>query len=143
MNDRPGSGARGAVPSDRAAGPAPRSLLPGLIALLAACSSGPGPGPEHHVPVATVAVSPRSLVVRVGQTAQLTAVPLDAHGTPLAGRTLTWTSSDSSVATVTAGRVAGLAPGPATITATSEGRSAATAVTPAAARGGTPAPTPR
>src|SRR2546428_3169609 len=49
------------------------------LTLIAACSSspGPGPGPEHPVAVAAVAVSPRSLVVRVGQTAQLTALPLD------------------------------------------------------------------
>src|SRR6266704_79174 len=77
------------------------------LALLAACSSGPGP--EHPVPVAAVAVSPKSLVVRVGQTAQLTALPLDAHGTPLAGRAVTWATTNSSVATVTAGSVA--APG--------------------------------
>src|ERR1043166_6859086 len=138
----PGAGSGGRDRPIERRGPPPPPLPPGLIALLAGCSSGPGPGPEHHVPVATVAVSPRSLVVRVGQTAQLTAVPLDAHGTPLAGRTLTWTSSDSSVATVTAGRVAGLAPGPATITATSEGRSGATAVTVAAPGAATPAPPP-
>src|SRR2546430_12623510 len=87
---------------------------------VAACSSGPGA--EHATPVAAVAVSPRSLVVRVGQTAQLTAVPLDAHGTPLAGRAVTWATSDSSVASVTTGRVMGRAAGRATITATSEGR---------------------
>src|SRR5438552_2125275 len=109
------------------------------LALVAACSSGPGA--EHPTPVAAVAVSPRSVVVLVGQTTQLTAVPLDAHGTPLAGRAVTWASSDSSVASVTTGRVAGLAPGRATITATSEGRTGAAGVVVAAPGATQPDPT--
>src|SRR6266480_1328040 len=121
------------------AAPLRRRLLGTLLMTVAACSSGPSA--EHATPVAAVAVSPKSLVVRVGQTAQLTAVPLDAHGTPLAGRAVTWATSDSSVATVTAGRVAGVAPGPATITARSEGRTGATAVTVAAPGATQPDPT--
>src|SRR2546430_5858153 len=121
------------------AAPLRRRLLGTLLMTVAACSSGPGA--EHATPVAAVAVSPRSLVVRVGQTAQLTALPLDAHGTPLAGRAVTWATSDSRVATVTAGRVVGVAPGPATITARSEGQTGATAVTVAAPGAGAPDPT--
>src|SRR5256884_8874301 len=101
------------------AAPLRRRLLRSLLMTVAACSSGPGA--DHATPVAAVVVSPKSLVVRVGQTAQLTAVPLDAHGTPLAGRAVTWATSDSSVASVTTGRVVGRAAGRATITATSEG----------------------
>src|SRR5689334_20050842 len=139
MNDRPGSRERGAVPSHRAAGPAPRSLLPGLIGLLAACSSAPVAG--HPVGVATVAVSPLSIVLRVGQTQPLP-VPLDAHGTPLAGRALAWSSGDSGVARVTStGRVEGRVAGRTTLTATSEGRAGATAVTIAAPGAGAPDPT--
>lgn len=111
-----------------------------VLALLAACSSGPAA--EHATPVASVALSPRSVIVRVGQTAQLTAVPLDAHGAPLAGRGVAWATSDSTVATVTTGRVAGLTVGRATISATSEGQSGATGVTVAApAPAGAPDPT--
>src|SRR6266480_1037146 len=121
------------------AAPLRRRLLGTLLMTVAACSSGPSA--EHATPVAAVAVSPKSLVVRVGQTAQLTALPLDAHGTPLAGRAVTWATTNSSVATVTAGRVAGVAPGPATITARSEGRTGATAVTVAAPGAGAPDPT--
>ena len=87
---------------------------------VAACSSEPST--EHHVAVASVAVTPTSVVLLVGQAAQLIAVPLDAHGARLA-RPVGWASDDSGVATVTSmGLVAGLAAGRATITATSEGR---------------------
>jgi len=87
---------------------------------VAACSSEPST--EHHVAVASVAVTPTSVVLLVGHAAQLIAVPLDAHGARLA-RPVGWASDDSGVATVTSmGLVAGLAAGRATITATSEGR---------------------
>jgi uncharacterized protein YjdB len=80
-------------------------------------------------PVASVTVSPPSATVEVGQTAQLTATPKDASGTPLTGRVVTWSSSDSGVARVSAtGLVTGRAAGSATITATSEGKTGTSAV---------------
>src|SRR6266487_3105206 len=82
------------------------------------------------VPVATVTVSPASASVPAGQTAQLTATPKDASGNPLTGRTITWASSNTSVATVSSsGVVRGVAAGSATITATSEGKSGSSAIT--------------
>ena len=82
------------------------------------------------VPVASVTVSPAPASVQVGTTVQLTATPLDANGNPLGGRTVTWTTSASAVATVsTSGLVTGVAVGSATITATSEGKSGSSAVT--------------
>src|SRR2546426_1035516 len=76
------------------------------------------------VPVASVAVSPASASVGVGQTVPLTATPQDASGNPLSGRVVTWASSNTAVATVNgSGLVSGVAAGPATITATSEGQS--------------------
>jgi Bacterial Ig-like domain (group 2) len=110
-----------------------------LLALLTACSSGPSAGRPSAV--AALAVSPRSLVLLVGQTAQLTAVPLDAQGAPLAGRVVTWATSDSSVATASGGRVEARAAGRATITATSEGQRGTTGVTVAPAGAGLPDPT--
>src|SRR5436305_9885816 len=102
------------------AAPLRRRLLGTLLMTVAACSSEPSA--EHHVAVASVAVTPTSVVLLVGQAAQLIAVPLDAHGARLA-RPVGWASDDSGVATVTSmGLVAGLAAGRATITATSEGR---------------------
>ena len=84
--------------------------------------------------VAAVTVTPATASVTAGQTAQLTATPQDASGTPLAGRVVTWSSSNASVATVTgSGLVAGVAAGPATITATSEGKSGTAAITVTAA----------
>src|SRR5438445_521012 len=82
------------------------------------------------VPVSSVTVSPASASVSAGQTVQLTATPKDANGNPLAGRVITWASSNTSVATVSGtGLVSGGAAGPATITATSEGQSGTASIT--------------
>jgi len=82
-----------------------------------------------HVPVASVSVSPVTGFIQVSQTLQLTASPKDANGNPLSGRTVTWTSSDSAVATVNgSGLVTGRAVGSVTITATSEGKSGSAAI---------------
>src|SRR5437870_3897203 len=73
------------------------------------------------VPVASVSVSPASATVLAGQAVQLTATPKDANGNPLSGRTVTWSSSNTSVAIADVnGNVTGLAPGSATVTATSD-----------------------
>src|SRR6266571_2989223 len=75
-----------------------------------------------NVPVASVTVSPAAVSLTVAQTMQLAAVTKDAAGNVLTGRTVTWTTSNSTVATVLAtGLVTGVAAGTATITATSEG----------------------
>ena len=84
-------------------------------------------------PVASVSVTPASASLTTGQTVQLTATPRDASGNALTGRVVTWTSNNTSVATVNStGRVTAVAAGSATITATSEGQSgtAAVSVTP-------------
>jgi uncharacterized protein YjdB len=75
------------------------------------------------VPVATVAVSPLSANVTTGATQPLTAITKDANNNTLTGRIVTWSTSSTAIATVsTAGVVTGVAPGTATITATSEGK---------------------
>jgi len=82
------------------------------------------------VPVASVAVTPASAGMVAGQTVQLTATTLDSTSAALTGRVVTWGSSNSAVATVNgSGLVTGVAPGSATITATSEGKSGTAAVT--------------
>ncbi len=82
------------------------------------------------VPVATVAVSPASATVFIGATRQLSAVTKDSAGNTLTGRVVTWTSDNTTVATVSAsGLVTGNVAGPATITATSEGKTATAAIT--------------
>src|SRR2546422_413975 len=83
------------------------------------------------IPVATVAVTPPTASIVVGATVQLSATPQDAAGNPLTGRTVTWQTSDGTIATVDAtGLVTGKAlGGPVTITATSEGKAGTAAVT--------------
>ncbi len=82
-------------------------------------------------PVATIALSPTSAVLAPGATQQLTATLQDADSNVLTGRTVTWTTSDPTVASVsTTGLVtAGTAVGMATITSSSEGRSSAATIT--------------
>src|SRR5207249_3393785 len=94
-----------------------------------------------NVPVASVVISPVTAVVLVGATVQLTATLKDAAGNLLSGRSVTWASSTPAVATVTsAGLVTGVAPGAATITATSEGQRGTAAITGTSA-GPQPGPT--
>ena len=82
------------------------------------------------VPVASVVVLPATASVTVGGTVQFVAVPLDSTGTALGGRTVTWASSNTGVATVDgSGLVTGVTVGSATITATCEGKSGTGAVT--------------
>src|SRR6266702_5461975 len=50
------------------------------------------------IPVASVTVTPAASSIHVGDLLQLTATTLDANGNPLTGRTVTWQSANSSVA---------------------------------------------
>ena len=103
-----------------------RRLLAVAAVLLFATCHNEGP----PATVASVTVTPRTLTVGVGATAQLTATPKDANGTALTGRVVTWASDNTAVATVSSmGLVGGVAQGQATITATSEGQSGTAALT--------------
>lgn len=80
-------------------------------------------------PVAAIELTSQA-TVQVNRAVRLTAVTLDARGTVLIGRPVAWTSNNTSVATVgNDGTVTGVAPGVATITATSEGRTAQSTIT--------------
>jgi uncharacterized protein YjdB len=82
------------------------------------------------VPVASVTVTPTTATRTEGETAQLTATLRDAAGNTLTGRAITWSTSAAGVATVNgSGLVTAVAPGAASITATSEGRSGTAAIT--------------
>ncbi len=82
------------------------------------------------VPVATVSVTPPSGEVVVTQTLQLTANPKDAQGGTLVGRSIAWSTSDATRATVSStGLVTGVAPGAATITASADGKSGTSSIT--------------
>ncbi|MEW5916404.1 MAG: Ig-like domain-containing protein, partial [Gemmatimonadota bacterium] len=72
-------------------------------------------------PVALVSLTPVSVVLPPGATRQLTALPLDAAGRQLDGRTVSWLSSDTSVVHVsTTGVVTAIAPGITSVHAISE-----------------------
>jgi len=82
------------------------------------------------VPAATVTIAPSALTVTITQTGSLAATVRDANGNVLAGRPVSWTTSNALVATVSqAGVVTGLLPGSATITATSGSASGTATVT--------------
>ena len=77
-------------------------------------------------PVATVVVALNAPTLVAGQSTQATATLKDASGNALTGRSIVWTSSDVTVASVNAtGLVTALKSGAVTITATSEGKSGA------------------
>ena len=82
------------------------------------------------IPIASIAVVPNVVTLRVTQTAALTAEARDAQGQPLANRTFSWSSSAPSVASVDqSGLVTAVAVGTATISATSEGRTGSAVIT--------------
>lgn len=107
-----------------------RPLLPALVASLVACGGGSDGTPSGPVTppappaVATVEVSGLPATMLAGETAQLTATLKDASGNALAGRTVSYASSDTAIATVSgSGLVTGAGHGAVTITATAEGKS--------------------
>src|SRR5437867_1850764 len=81
-------------------------------------------------PVAALSVAPSSATIVVGATTQLQPTTTDSAGNVLTGRTVTWSSNNGSVATVSgSGLVTGAGTGSATITATSEGQSGTSSLT--------------
>ena len=82
------------------------------------------------VVVASVRVTPPSASLQQGAGQQFSAQALDAQGNILAGRIITWSSSDNTVATVSSsGLVVGISAGTATITAGSGGATGTASVT--------------
>ena len=94
--------------------------------------------PPPDAVVTTVAVSPTSASVAVGATTTLQATVKDQNGNVMSGQPVSWSSDNTSAATVSNGVVTGVAAGSATITATSSGKSGTSAITVTAA----PPPTP-
>jgi uncharacterized protein YjdB len=83
-----------------------------------------------RTPVASVTVSPAAATLAIGGTQQLVATLKNAAGNTLSGRTVSWSSANASVATVSStGVLTAVGEGSASITATSEGQSASGAIT--------------
>src|SRR5262245_31171696 len=92
------------------------------------------------VAVASMMLGPTPRALEGGGTAVWRRTAREARGKPVADRAVVWSSSDRSVANVSsAGVVSAVAPGTATITASSEGKSAVIKVTVNAPK---PPPTP-
>lgn len=80
--------------------------------------------------IASVSVTPSPVNLLVAQSATLTATAYDSEGKPVAGRSVVWTTSNAAVAVVSqSGRVTGVTPGEAAVTATIDGFSGTATVT--------------
>jgi hypothetical protein len=98
-----------------------RSTLVGLLTLAGLAACGDSTSPTQPVGVVhSVTVSPPSLTLQVGGSATL-AASVDADAS-ISDRTVSWSSSDQTVASVDAstGKVTGVKAGTVTITATSK-----------------------
>jgi uncharacterized protein YjdB len=100
------------------------SGVPGTSAITV--TAGPPPPPV----VTTVTVAPTSASVVAGATTTLQATVKDQNGNAMTGQTVTWSTNNSSAATVSSsGVVTGVAAGSATITATSSGKTGTSSIT--------------
>ncbi len=82
------------------------------------------------VPVASVSVSPATATLPVGGAVQLSAVTRDASNNVLTGRAISWSSANSSMASIGSnGLVTAVGAGTTSVTATSEGKSGSASVT--------------
>jgi hypothetical protein len=93
-----------------------RAALLAATILLAACSSDP-----TSVPVLlSVTITAPKQTIAVGESVQVTAIARDVNGVTIPAAKFTYTTSPTSVLSVNAsGVVTGVAPGTASITATS------------------------
>lgn len=101
-----------------------------VAALAAGCADGSTLPTGVPWPVVSVTVAPASISLAVGGSSTVAAEPRDQAGAAVAGAPVVWSSSDTTVATVSpAGVVNARRAGVATIRATSVGRSGTVAVT--------------
>ncbi len=113
------------------------AIAPGTARITATSSGRSGSAeitvPEPTISVASVFLIPTTTELELGEARQITATVKDSNGNTLTGRLVTWTSSSQAVATVSvSGLVTAISPGTTTVTATSEGISAAVTITVAA-----------
>jgi uncharacterized protein YjdB len=83
-----------------------------------------------QLPIASITISPSLASVNVAWTTTLTATARNANGNAIPGVQFTWSSSNTSVATVSAtGVVTGVAPGSVTISASAGGKTGTSSIT--------------
>jgi hypothetical protein len=121
------------TPSERPSVQAFRKFAVLSFLMLSACGGGQDSAtdPPQQISVGGVSVTVNgSTSLLVGETRQLAADVRDTQGQPLTGRSVSWSSSFTSVATVTGGgQVSAIGVGSATITASSEGKSGSATLT--------------
>lgn len=89
-----------------------------------------GREPARPPAVAAVVVTPSVVTIEVGASVVLSATTADSRGATLAGRAVVWSSDQPATASVgSSGVLTGIAPGIATIRATSEGKVGTAAIT--------------
>lgn len=107
------------------------ALAPGDVRI-AASSGGKSASASITVtarPVSLVRITPGSATISVSSSIPLQAEALDASGAVVVGHPVTWSSSNETIAVVSAGGlVAGLSTGSVTITATIDGRAGTAAI---------------
>ncbi len=115
------------------------SIAPGSVTVTAT-SEGRSISAQVNVlpvPVASVVVTPNTATLAAGATRALVAAARDAAGATLAGRFVAWSSDAPAIATVDGvGVVTAVAPGNATISATSEGQAGSAVITVTPGSGG-------
>ncbi len=95
--------------------PAPGRVIENSYFLTDGGSASPiKPGPVVVVPTTGLSVDPSSVTILEGESATVTATVSPSNATD---KTVTWSTSDAAVATVSGGVIRGVAPGTATITA--------------------------
>lgn len=100
------------------------------IAVLALGSVVGCKGSTNAPAVASVEVTPTSAARQVGETVQLSAAVKDANGDVIGGQTVTWSSNNTSVATVSAsGLVTAVTIGVASVSAAAGGHSGSAVIT--------------
>ena len=102
-----------------------RTLTPvAIVVVVASCGGGGGDGGTTTPPgtVARVEITAPSPTMEVGQNMQVTVRYFDASSSQISGRTVAYSTSNSSIATISAiGLVTATGPGSVTLTATVDG----------------------
>lgn len=112
-----------------------RLVVPALVLLSCAEPTAPdrddtgGGGGPPLVAVASVVVTPASDTIGIGQSRTLSATPRDANGATVSGVSITWSTSDTAVATLTGSTLVGKREGTTTVRATANGVTGSASVT--------------